>query len=404
MAQPTYRKILSASEFRGVVFSHMVSILGDLVTKVALPVLVYQRTDSSFLSAAAFAVGFLPQMASGLLFASVVDRYPPRTFLIACDVLRAALVLLMVVPGMPVAVLLLLLFVSAAVTPLYRGARLALVPAILGKEAQVLGRSLLISITQIAQVAGFGLGGALLLIITPTEALALDAATFLLSAGLLAITLTSRPASSAATPGRSAFADTRSLLRDMFSAPDLRAVLLLNWIPPVCTIAPVALAVAYTSEVGTSPSSAAVLMLAMPLGALLSEGVVSRFASPRLRDRMVIPVSWLAVAPLLGFGLQPGIPVAGVMMFLCGIGSAYSVGLFNFIINATSQAQLGGAMGVNNSVAMSSQGVGALVAGAVSALAPPSTVLLGAGVVGIVATALLGSRVRNALAGQELPA
>ena len=57
-----YRRVLAVPEFRIVFAAHALSLLGVVVTEIALSVLVYDLTGSPLLSALAFAVGFLPYL------------------------------------------------------------------------------------------------------------------------------------------------------------------------------------------------------------------------------------------------------------------------------------------------------------------------------------------------------
>src|SRR5580704_5473884 len=107
----TYREVFAVAEFRALWLAQLLSVAGDQLAKVALTVLVYDRTHSSLLAAITFAVSFVPAFLGGLTLSGLADRLPRRTVMIACDVIRGVLVLAMAVPGMPLAVTVTLLFV-----------------------------------------------------------------------------------------------------------------------------------------------------------------------------------------------------------------------------------------------------------------------------------------------------
>src|SRR5436305_1746028 len=72
--------------------------------------LVYDRTESPLVTATVYAMSFLPWVAGGPVLAGLADRYPRRTVMVICDVGRALLVGLMLLPGMPILALCVLLF------------------------------------------------------------------------------------------------------------------------------------------------------------------------------------------------------------------------------------------------------------------------------------------------------
>src|ERR1700748_3533661 len=106
------RDVLGAAEFRAIFAADIVSLLGTVVAAVALTVLVYQQTRSPALAASVMALSFLPYLIGGALLGAAADRLPPRRVLVACDLACAVLIGCMVIPGMPLLIMLALLFGS----------------------------------------------------------------------------------------------------------------------------------------------------------------------------------------------------------------------------------------------------------------------------------------------------
>src|SRR5437660_11163568 len=127
----TFRDVFAVREFRALWFSEILSVAGDRLALVALTLLVYNRTGSSLLAALAYAAGYLPWVIGGLFLADVADRYPRRTVMVACDVVRAVLVAAMAVPGVPLLALVALLFATTMFTPPFEAARSAIAPDLL---------------------------------------------------------------------------------------------------------------------------------------------------------------------------------------------------------------------------------------------------------------------------------
>jgi len=106
-----FRSVFAEREFRWLWTAGVQSLLGDQLARVALSVLVFERTNSTLLTAAVYALTFLPAFFGGLLLGGLADRYPRRRVLIGCDVVRAVLLAAMALPGTS------LLAVSGLLTP-----------------------------------------------------------------------------------------------------------------------------------------------------------------------------------------------------------------------------------------------------------------------------------------------
>ena len=150
--------------------ANIVSMLGTVVAAVALTVLVYEQTRSPALAASVMALSFLPYLLGGVLLGAAADRLPARRALVVCDLLSAVLVAAMVIPGMPVAALLGLLFANGLLAPVYQGVRAAVLPDVLPPgPGYILGRSMMRMVAQSAQIVGYGAGGLLLTVLVPAR-------------------------------------------------------------------------------------------------------------------------------------------------------------------------------------------------------------------------------------------
>ncbi|MEU8359237.1 MFS transporter [Nonomuraea sp. NPDC048882] len=118
----TFRVVLAATEFRALWSAELFSQLGDQFARVAIAVLVFQRTSSAALTGLTYALTYLPSMVGGLTLSWIGDRYPRRDVIFAVDLLRAALVALMALPGMPLPVLGVLLAVMTALSGPFKAA------------------------------------------------------------------------------------------------------------------------------------------------------------------------------------------------------------------------------------------------------------------------------------------
>lgn len=355
---PRYGELFASSEFRALFSSQVVSMLGDVVAAVALTVLVFERTGSPALAAGTFSLAFVPYLIGGMLYGSIVDRFPARPVLVACNLASALLVGLMVLPFVPIALVLVLLALVSFISPLFSSVRVATLGDVLpGTGAVILGRSLLRVVSQVIQVAGNGVGGLLLIVLSPRGVLAIDAASFVVSALLLRFGTRHRPRR-VAQPSGSLLADSLGGLRVMLREAPLRRLLLFGWLLPTCTAAPEALAAPYTHEIGQPASAVGVYLLGLPAGTALANLVAARFARPAWQQRLFIPGALLTALPLLAFALRPGLGVAVAVLFVAGLGSVYAPGFDRRLFAATDEQRRGRVLATYTAGLIGFQGVG----------------------------------------------
>ncbi len=108
---------------------------------------------------------FLPWLVGGPLLGGLADRCPRRTVMVACNVLSALLVAALAVPGQPVALLCVVLFLAVLLESPFLSARAALIADILPDDRYVLASALNNLTVQLAQVLGFAVGGALVAVL-----------------------------------------------------------------------------------------------------------------------------------------------------------------------------------------------------------------------------------------------
>jgi MFS family permease len=392
----TFGEVFAVSEFRPLFGSYLLSTIGDELARVALTVLVYQRTDSALLSAVTFAISYLPWLLGGPVLAALADRVPRHRVLIVSDVARAVLVALMAVPGMPLPVLLALLLAVSLCSPPFEAARSALMADVLPGDRYAVATSLTGVTAQVAQVLGFALGGVLLVSSSPSVALLFDAATFAVSAVWLSLGLQRRPAPGAATPGDrrgSIWTDTASGLRLVAAAPRLRAIVGLLWIAALFVNAPEGVATPWALQVQGTTAATALLLAANPAGTALGGLLIGRFCPPDLRDRLLAPLLGLALGGVLLAGLVPLVLPHGtaaftavlVLLFLGGLGGACNIPLNVAFVQAVPSAYRGRAYGVAVAGLSGVQGLGVVLAGLGAEVLLPSTVVVLSGGIGLLA-------------------
>jgi len=90
--------VLENREFRALWLAEVLSVGGDQPARVAVLVLVYQRTSLVSWAALTYALTYLPTLVGGLPLAGLADRHRRRELIVVTDVCRAVLAGVMACP------------------------------------------------------------------------------------------------------------------------------------------------------------------------------------------------------------------------------------------------------------------------------------------------------------------
>lgn len=167
-----------------------VSFVGTGITAVILPVLVYRLTGSPAAVAALRVLQVAPYIAFGLLVGAMADRLNRKKMMVVCD--GAAALLLVAVPAAAALHLLTLaqLFIVAlgigTAFVWFDAASFGSLPVLVERAQLPAAASLIWSSSAIAELIGPTLGATLVTVVTPPYILGLDAASYVMSALLLA--------------------------------------------------------------------------------------------------------------------------------------------------------------------------------------------------------------------------
>ena len=148
--------------------------------------------------------------------------------MITCDVMCTGLVLVMVIPGLPPAALIGLLFTVTLMVEPFLAARQATNMAALGPDRFQLGNGITISTYQAAQLIGFAAGGIVAATAGARTALLIDAASFAGSAVIVRAGVHARPAADPAA--RYTRPQIWAGVRIVFTHPLTRTAMLLMWL------------------------------------------------------------------------------------------------------------------------------------------------------------------------------
>src|SRR5690349_13215235 len=211
----TFREVLRVTVMRRVWYAQLVSLLGDFLALFAVISVVTYRLNGTPAQVTGVQIAYmLPLALLGPLSGVFVDRWPLKPTLVASDLIRAGLVLL--------------LFATTSMWQIYVVlAALSCVSSFFGPAQSVTIRSHvpahgLISANSLMQMAMLGTrvvgpatAGALVSAFGPKVCYAIDFVSFVVSAGLISSVAIIRPPSPPRTAEESANNKIHQLLRDM---------------------------------------------------------------------------------------------------------------------------------------------------------------------------------------------
>jgi MFS family permease len=212
--QGTIRAALGHTAFRRLLGGLAVSQLGDWLYNLALVTLVYSRTHSALWAGVTTAARVVPIVALGPLGGAIADRFDRRRLMIACDLIRLALMAvlaLVALTRLPVVVFPLIAALATAAGAPFLACASAVTPRLV-PDADLPGANAARSaVGAIGIIAGPALGGVLLLLGSPALAFVVNAATF----GLSALAVLAIPAGPAFAVDPAAAERPSSLVRDV---------------------------------------------------------------------------------------------------------------------------------------------------------------------------------------------
>ena len=294
--------------------ANAVSLVGNQLTALAIPWFVLQTTGSAARTGLVAFCTFLPTVLAAFLGGAIADRLGHKRTSVLADVLSgattAAVPLLYLTVGLPFPALLLLVFLGALLDTPGGTARGALIPDLAARAGLRLERvnGAGQAIVSVAGLLGPPLAGLLIVAISTSNVLWVDAATFAVSAGVVAALV---PASPAATETRGRYRDEvldglRFLHRDrlLWAIATTAAVLNLLGAPIGAVILPV-----YGREVfgADGAHQLGVALVGFGLGALVA-ALLYGAVGHRLPRRAVF-VGGLGVLclPMFALAATPGL-------------------------------------------------------------------------------------------------
>lgn len=366
MAAPsrtTFREVFGIAEFRAMWLAELLSVAGDQLARVALSVLVYARTGSAALTGLAFALTLLPSLLGGVLLTGLADRFPRRGVMVALDAVRAVLILLAALPGLPFWTLCVLVGGVSLLNPPFKAAQLALLPQVLDGDRFVVGMGIRSMTGQSAQVLGFAGGGALLLVMDPQVALVLDAGTFAVSALVLRLGVLARPAAVGGQERRSFFGSLGAGGRAVAGSVSMRSLMLFTWLAGLLPVYE-GIAAPYVASAGGGPEAIGLLLAADPVGSVIFAFAYTRWMPAGARTRLIGPLTMLSAVPLAVCFAQPSWVLSVVLFVISGgFGTVALLQATASLTRAVPDGSRAQVLGLSNTGLTTAMGIAPLVGG-----------------------------------------
>jgi MFS family permease len=170
-------------------FAGLISLAGDWMLRIALPIFVYQLTGSTLATSTILIVAILPDLLFGSIAGVFVDRWDRKRTMVISNLLLAIglLPLLAVRSAEQLWMVYMVAFIESAIAQFFGPAENALLPRLVGEEHLVAANSLNSLNNNLARLFGPALGGLAAGLLGLGGVAVLDAASFLIAAFMIAL-------------------------------------------------------------------------------------------------------------------------------------------------------------------------------------------------------------------------
>lgn len=299
-----------------------VSLLGDKAHQIALPVLVFQLTESPLQVGLIFAAVGLPWLLLGSVAGALVDRWDRRRTMATADLLRAGLVALVpAAAGVDISLVYALAFLISTISVFFIPARLASIPDIVDPDRLLAANSLFQISDALVDVIGLLLAAVLVATLGVVAPFYLDAISFAVSGGFI-LAMSFSPSSREWEPLglRRLWEELIEGFRFVASNTYLAANTFLFTLGPLASGATTAMTAVYAIEVLQAGAPGFALMEAsMSLGFVAGGLAIGRFAARYQKGPIILAGFALFGITLLGIGLTDRLVIALMLVAVNGI-------------------------------------------------------------------------------------
>ena len=180
--------LLRRRDFALLWFAGLISLTGDWMLAVALPVFVYQLTGSALATGGVLVANKLSALTLGSVAGVFVDRWDRTRTMVVANLVRAPVLLLLLAvdSGERIWIVYVAAAVVSAAGQFFRPAENALLPRLVGEEHLVPANALNALNDNLSRLVGPALGGLVAAWFGLGGVVVVDAASFLTAAGMIA--------------------------------------------------------------------------------------------------------------------------------------------------------------------------------------------------------------------------
>ncbi len=338
----------------------LISVFGDWLLLIALPFYIFDLTGSALATGAMFMASNLPRVLLGSVAGVFVDRWDRKRTMIASDLLRAALMLILLTVHSVhwLWIVYLVAFTQALIAQFFTPAKNAVIP-LLVSESDLIAANTLNSLSEnLTRLTAPVLGGALFGLFGLASVVWIDSASFLISGVLIVgIVLPAIQREPGATPrGRSwmaVWSEWRDGMRLMRADPTITAIFAARGTSMIGDGCFVVMLVPFITEIlHGGPQDFGWLASVQAIGGLIGSLFIGRIGRT-VRPGILIPISGflfglsdIALATLPGHGGLPPLLVALTAICLAGAPVVgFSVGLQTLLQSSVADAYRGRVFG-----------------------------------------------------------
>jgi MFS family permease len=171
----------------------LISMIGNWVLIIALPIYVYQLTGSTLATSGMFVAEIVPALLLGSVAGVFVDRWDrKRTMVVANLALAVSLLPLLAVRSADLIwVAYLVALTQSTITQFFRPAENALLPRLVDDEHLLAANALNSLNNNLARLIGPAIGGSTMALVGLNGVVAIDVASFVISAAMIVLIATS---------------------------------------------------------------------------------------------------------------------------------------------------------------------------------------------------------------------
>jgi MFS family permease len=338
--------------FLALLAAQFISLAGTYLNLMALPWLVLELTGSPSVMTLVILALIIPGGIIGIPAGAIVDRLNAKRLLVALDLARAALSL--VIPSLALMnrlefwVIIVITALTSVLTAPYGSARMLIVPMLVGEQEGDLARAntLLEGAKQLAKVVGPAVAGVLIAVVGNFSVLYINAGTYFVAAVMIASSLRYSPQSRRIKTSRAFAQDIQAGLRFILGTRSIRLVTLVGMFAAMAiTTLTMAVLPVFVKEVLDGDASLVGLLTGIwggraALGMLAYGVMASRWPWPPLRTLSIFLVG--LSLPMWLMALVPNIFASMVTFALASLFSTASLVLIHTLLQSTTPHEIRG--------------------------------------------------------------